>query len=229
MASFRDLLSPLAEADFRDFTKRTIPCEREILGIRIPLIRKIVKAIPKEDFSDYLCSETRSLEEVLARGFLIAQLPYEEMVTYFDSQIERLDNWCAVDTFCAASRKSIKKHEAEFLKSKVTPLLYSSQEYVTRAGLVCLLDFYVDEAYLPVIFSEALRLGNRQEYCVKMALAWLLAECYAKYPEISLVFLKKNQRNIDPWTLNKTISKIHDSYRISDKMKLEAKKLRVRQ
>lgn len=28
---------------------------------------------------------------------------------------------------------------------------------------------------------------------------------------------------------NKTISKIHDSYRVSDKMKLEAKKLRVRQ
>ena len=229
MASFRDLLLPLAEADFRDFAKRTIPCECEILGIRIPLIRKLVKAIPIEDFSDYLNRETRSLEEVLARGFLIAKLPSEEMVAYFDSQIERLDNWCAVDTFCAALRKSIKKNEAEFLKSKVTPLLDSSQEYVTRAGLVFLLDFYVDEAYLPVIFSEALRLGNRQEYYVKMALAWLLAECYAKYPEISLVFLKKNQRNIDPWTLNKTISKIHDSYRISDKMKLEAKKLRVRQ
>lgn len=220
---------PLAEADFRDFTKRTIPCESEILGVRIPLIRKLVKAIPKEDFSDYSDCETRSLEEVLARGFLIARLPYEEMVAYFDSQIERLDNWCAVDTFCAALRKSIKKHETEFLKSKVIPLLYSSQEYATRAGLVCLLDFYIDEAYLPVIFSETLRLGNRQEYYVKMALAWLLAECYTEYPEICLVFLKKNQRNINPWTLNKTISKIHDSYRVSDKMKLEAKELKVRQ
>ena len=228
MASFRKILLPLAEEDFREFTKRTIPCKREILGVRIPLIRKLVKAIPREDFSSYLSSEADSLEEVLARGFLIARLPYEEMLEYFDSQIRLFDNWCAVDTFCAALRKSIKNHETAFLELKVKPLLLSNKEYIARTGIVCLLDFYVSEEYLSVVFSEILKLGKRQEYYTKMALAWLIAECYTKFPDISLDFLKEHRANILPWTLNKAISKIHDSYRIDDKMKAKAAKLRIK-
>ncbi len=224
MASFRDLLLPLAEEDFREFTKRTIPCEREILGVRIPLIRKLVKAIPKEDFSDYLNSETQSLEEVLARGFLIARLPYDEMLSYFDSQIAYMDNWCAVDTFCAALRKCLKKHEGEFLGLKVKPLLLSDQEYVARAGAVLLLDFYVSAEYLSFVFERIEAFKDRDEYYLKMAVAWLLAECYIKFPAETDVFMCETKLN--SWTYNKAISKICDSYRVSAEDKDRLRKTR---
>lgn len=224
MKSFRDLLMPYIEEDFREFTKRTIPCETEILGVRIPTIRKIAKSIPKEDFQEFLEAPTDSLEEVLARGFLIARLPYEEMLEYFDSQIELVDNWAAVDTFCASLRKSIKGHEANFLEKKVEPLLSSKKEYVARTGIVCLLDFYVQADYLQQDFVFIQQLGDRQKYYVKMALAWLIAECCTKFPSETLEFMK--DAAIDKWTLNKSISKICDSYRVSGEMKDEARKLR---
>lgn len=224
MNTFRDLLLPYTEPDFREFTKRTIPCEREILGVRIPTIRKLAKAIPKEEFAEYLKISTDSLEEVLMRGFLIARLPYDEMLNYFDSQIQLVDNWAAVDTFCAALRKSIKNHEADFLEKKVEPLLDSDKEYAARTGIVCLLDFYVQKDCLQRVFEYIAKLGDRQEYYVKMALAWLIAECYTKFPSETLEFMKNAK--IDKWTLNKSISKICDSYRVSEEMKAEAKRLR---
>ena len=224
MNTFRDLLLPYAEPDFREFTKRTIPCGCEILGVRIPTIRKLAKAIPKEEFAEYLKISTDSLEEVLMRGFLIARLPYDEMLNYFDSQIQLVDNWAAVDTFCAALRKSVKNHEADFLEKKVEPLLDSGKEYVARTGIVCLLDFYVQKDYLQRVFEYIAKPGDRQEYYVKMALAWLIAECYTKFPSETLEFIKSAK--IDKWTLNKSISKICDSYRISEEMKAEAKRLR---
>lgn len=217
---------PCAEEDFREFTKRTIPCDTEILGVRIPTIRKIVKSIPKDDFHEYLEAPANSLEEVLARGFLIARLPYEEMLEYFDSQIQLVDNWAAVDTFCASLRKTIKSHEADFLEKKVEPLLQSNEEFVARTGVVCLLDFYVQPEYLQTNFKYITKQGDRQEYYVKMALAWLITECYTKFPNETLEFLKTAK--IEKWTLNKSISKICDSYRVSDEMKTEAKALRFR-
>lgn len=217
---------PYIEEDFREFTKRTIPCETEILGVRIPAIRKIAKSIPKDDFHEYLEAPANSLEEMLARGFLISRLPYEEMLDYFDSQIQLVDNWAAVDTFCASLRKTIKSHEADFLEKKVGPLLQSDKEYTTRTGIVCLLDFYVQPDYLQTNFKYITMLGGRQEYYVKMALAWLIAECYIKFPNETLEFLKTAK--IEKWTLNKSISKICDSYRISDEMKTKAKALRSR-
>lgn len=224
MASFRDLLLPLAEAEFREFTKRTIPCEREILGVRIPLVRKVVQAIPKEDYARFLNEEPKSLEEVLARGFLIARLPYEEMLSYFDSQIAYMDNWCAVDTFCAALRKCLKKHEAEFLDLKVKPLLLSDREYVARAGAVLLLDFYVSEEYLPFVFESIEAFKDREEYYLKMAVAWLLAECYIKFPAETDIFMRETKLN--SWTFNKAISKICDSYRVSAEDKDRLRKMR---
>lgn len=225
MKSFRDLLTPYIEEDFREFTKRIIPCEREILGVRIPTIRKLARTIPKEDFKEYLNADTKSIEEVLMRGFLIARLPYDEMLKYFDSQIQLVDNWATVDTFCASLRKAIKNHEADFLEKKVEPLLQSNEEYITRVGVVCLLDFYVQADYLQKVFKFISQLGNRQEYYVKMALAWLIAECYTKFPNETLDFMKS--ATIDKWTLNKSISKICDSYRVSGEMKTKAKSLRV--
>jgi len=50
-----------------------------------------------------------------------------------------------------------------------------------------------------------------------MAEAWLICELYIKYPEKTRQFIKNNKLN--KFTQNKAISKIHDSYRVSDEEK----------
>ncbi len=220
-ADFRTKLASLSDDEYREFCMRGIPCDRPFLGVRIPEIRKLVKDIPKENLAEFLVERPVAIEEVIARGFAIARLPYDEMIKVFDSHIKLLDNWCTVDTFCAALRKTVKNHEADFLDQKVEPLLESKNEFATRAGLVCLLDFYVKPDYLGLIFDRVESLKNRDEYYVKMAIAWLLAECFIKFPDETISYLKVSK--LEPWTFNKTLSKICDSYRVNPETKIIVK------
>jgi 3-methyladenine DNA glycosylase AlkD len=222
--AFRTKLISLADEEYREFSKRGIPCDRPFLGVRIPDIRKLVKEIPPQDFETFLNIKPIAIEEVIARGFLIARLPYEQMLQYFDSQIRLLDNWCTVDTFCAALRKTVKHHEAEFFDNKVEKLLVNKNEFAVRAGVVLLLDLYVNFDYLFTIFDRIESLKTRKEYYVKMAVAWLLAECFIKFPDETLSYLKVSK--LEPWTFNKAISKICDSYRVDPETKKYLKTLR---
>ena len=238
---FRRNLVSLADEKYRDFSMKSIPCERPFLGVRIPEIRKLTREIPPENYADFLDASPVAIEEVLARGFLIARLSYEEMLNYFDSQIKLLDNWCTVDTFVAALRKPVKNHEADFLEQKVKPLLESKNEFTLRTGLVCLLDFYIKPEYLELIFAYADKINDQilivkssssnkssspkpsePNYYVKMALAWLLAECFIKYPDRTYTYF--GTAKLDKWTYNKTISKVCDSYRVDKSVKQELRK-----
>jgi hypothetical protein len=55
-----------------------------------------------------------------------------------------------------------------------------------------------------------------------MAEAWLVCEMYTKFPKETTEFIKKN--NLNKFTQNKAISKIHDSFRVSAKEKELLKK-----
>lgn len=221
---FQTKLLSLSDDEYREFSMRGIPCERPFLGARIPEIRKLVKEIKREDFDEFLASSPIAIEEVIARGFLTARLPYNEMLEVFDSQVELLDNWCTVDTFCAALRKVVKRHEEDFLDQKVMKLLKSKNEFSVRAGIVFLLDLYVNPDYLHLIFDQVESLKGHDEYYVRMALAWLVAECFIKFPEETYGYLKCSK--LDKWTFNKAISKICDSYRVDSETKEEIKRLR---
>ena len=223
-SAFQTKLISLADDKYREFSIRGIPCDRPFLGVRIPRIRKLVKEIPPEQLEEFIKAKPLAIEEVIARSFAIARLPYDKMLENFDSQIQYLDNWCTVDTFCAALRKTVKHHEDDFLDKKVENLLSSKDEFAVRTGVVCLLDFYVKPEFIHLIFDRIENLRAREEYYIKMAIAWLLAECFIKYPEMTRDYLGRSK--LDKWTFNKAISKICDSYRVDNDTKTEVKKLR---
>lgn len=221
---FKSRLISFSDDEYREFTMKGVPCDRPFLGVRIPKIRELVYQVSPDDFEEFLKAAPVSFEEVIARGFLISRLPYAEMLKVFDSQVLLLDNWCAVDTFCASLRKVVKGNEEDFLERKVEKLLASKDEFAVRAGLVFLLDFYVRFEYLFLIFDRIESLAFRDEYYIKMATAWLIAECFIKFPEETLVFMKKAK--LSEFVLRKAISKICDSRRVDLSLKEEVKKLR---
>ena len=225
--TYNDLLGQLdsyAEDNFREFTMRSIPSERPFFGVRIPQVRKIASQIPQEKIPEFLGVKPVAFEEVLIRGMLICRLPYDEMLKYFDSQVEYIDDWAACDTFCPGLKKIIKKQRAEFLDEKVEPLLKSDKEFAIRVGLIILKSSYLDADYLNLIFDRVESLKNVDKYYVKMAIAWLLSECFIKFPEETLGFLKVS--GLPAWTFNKTISKICDSFRVESETKNYLKTLR---
>lgn len=236
---FCNQLMSLSEGGYHDFSKNLTPTERPFMGVRIPYQREMAKAIRKGNYQEFLSFEPVSFEEVNVHGFVIASLPYDEMKKRFAAHVERIDNWSSCDTFCA-SLKSIRKNRADFLDT-VDDNLKSLNEFNVRVALVILLDHYVTPdapEYLQVIFDrirefEGLISDGPGEmkalawdaYYVKMAIAWLLAECYIKFPDDTHEFLSNS--HLPKWTFNKTISKICDSYRVDRDRKTELKQMRM--
>ena len=224
--TYREIRSELTkniDDKYQIFVSKANPTNRPILGVRIPTVREIARSIPREDFAEILKVEPVSQEELMLRGMLIARMPYDEMCKNFDSQVAVIDDWCSCDTFCASLKPLIKKHHQEFFEQKIDPLLRSKKEFEVRVGLVLLLG-YVSPDYLAVIFDRVEKLTGREEYYMKMAIAWLLAECFIKFPEATLGYLKVSK--LPKWTFNKTISKICDSFRVEEDIKKYLKTLR---
>lgn len=232
-SEFREKLAYYADDSYREFSQKGIPTERPFIGVRIPQIREIANNISPKFYDNFLKTEPVAIEEVLARGMVICRLQYEEILapqkafynkSYFDSQIDIIDNWCTCDTFCSGVAKRIKNHRAEFLDQKIENLLTDSREFAVRTGLVLLKCAYMDFDYLNLIFDRVESLRNREEYYIKMASAWLIAECFTKYPEATFAYLKFTK--LPKWTFNKTISKICDSYRVLEEDKALLRKMR---
>lgn len=220
---FLSYLKSLGEENYKEFSKKLTPTKYEILGIRVPLQRKIAKEIQKGNAKSFLkfCDSTY-FEEINIEGFVIANLPPEEIEIYFDTYLEKIDNWATCDGFCN-SMKNIKKEKEKYLE-KIEKLLKESHPFKVRVGLVLLLSYYVEEKYIKEILTLVDKI-NREEYYINMAIAWLVAECFIKYPNVTMPYLKEN--HFSPFTQNKTISKIRDSYRVSKEIKEELKKYRV--
>lgn len=213
----RGQLAFYAEDEYREFARKITPSKRPFLGVRIPLIRKVANTVPRKDYEELLMAKPVALEEVLVRGMIICKLPYDEMLKWFDSQVLYIDDWSTCDVFCAGLRRVVRGHLDEFLESKVKGLVIDPREFAVRVGIVILKTSYVKQKYLEPIFEVVEDLALRDEYYVKMAIAWLIAECFIKYPDETLEYLKVTK--LSKWTFNKTISKICDSYRVSGEMK----------
>lgn len=227
ICEYRELRKALASLEddwYREFSMKGIPSERPFIGVRIPLVREVVAKVPAEKVDEFLKVEPVAIEEVLARGMLLCRLPYEGMMEWFDSQIDYIDNWCTCDVFCSGVCRKIGMHREEFLELKVDGLLEAKDEFAVRVGLVMLKCGYVSDDYLAVIFDRVERIASREEYYVRMAIAWLVAECFIKYPEETLAYMKVSK--LPKWTYDKTISKICDSYRVDEEMKEMLRKMR---
>ncbi|MBR2659600.1 DNA alkylation repair protein, partial [Candidatus Saccharibacteria bacterium] len=75
-----------------------------------------------------------------------------------------------------------------------------------------------------VIFDRVDGLAEREEYYIRMGIAWLLCDCFIKYPTATIGYMVSSKLPV--WTFNKTISKICDSYRVDEETKDLVRKMR---
>lgn len=223
--SYKDFINNLFLLQDLEYQKQSLKLtstKYEMIGIRIPLLRKIAKDISKSNPFKFLEEvKDKYYEEVLIEGFVIASLDEKYFFDYFPKYISKIDDWAICDSFCN-SLKFIKNNKKKYF-DYFTNLLYKEQEFEVRVGLVVLLNFYVDKEYIKDIFTLINKI-TLDKYYVNMAIAWLLAECFISYPDITKEYLKVAK--INNFTFNKTLSKIRDSYRVSKKEKEELRKMK---
>lgn len=221
--AFQTRLANLVDDGYRDFVIKGVPTDYPLLGVRVPHLREFAKEITENNqAADFLSHEPQSFEELDIYGMVIAALPYEEMLTHLDTFVSLIDNWAICDNF-VSSLKSIPKHRANFLGT--IDKLLPGPEFSARVALVCLKCYYITPDYLAVIFDRIVSVKDREEYYVQMAIAWLIAECFIKFPDETWDFLAA--KILPKWTQNKAISKIRDSYRVDRELKSRLLTLKI--
>jgi len=210
-----------AEADYKKFSSSLIPNIDNVLGIRLPNLRKIAKTIAKNDWQTFLSKhEEKFMEDVMLKGMVITYLneDYKIMLNLVKNFVPKINNWAVCDTFCTGL-KFLKKDKKEAFRFLV-PYLKSKDEYKLRFAVVTLLSQFIDDDCIDEVLKILFNLKS-EYYYANMGIAWAVSVCYVKYPDLTLKYLKTN--SLDDFCHNKSISKIIESYRVPkcDKEKLK--------
>ena len=219
----RKQLEELAEESYRQFSARLTPGKDNILGVRLPLLRKIAKEILKKDWRDYLNQASDdSMEEVLLQGMVIngCNAELEEKFMLAKAFIPKIDCWAVCDSFCNGWK--IKNEDQTMVWDFLQPYLISDREYDIRFGVVMLLHYLTPE-YAPLAFEHFNRIRH-QDYYVKMAIAWVLSMYFVHLPELTMEYLKNN--NLDTFTYHKALQKAIESLRVTPESKAELREMK---
>lgn len=224
LEKLRKQLFQLQDLKYQKFHSNLCPGVSNIIGVRTPDIRKIVKKLLKEDFITYITTpDKKYYEEIMIEGLLIAEskISFIEKVKYLDEFIPKINCWAITD-ICAASFK-LKKDELNSLWNYLKKYENIKQEYELRFMIVMWMDHYLIDDYIDEVLRKIDSIHSSYYY-VNMAIAWLISVSYIKYPDITLKYLKNS--NLDDRTYNKAIQKIIESNRVSKEEKEKFRKMK---
>lgn len=228
MNSIIDKLFELQDIKYRKFNKNLCPdTNKEMLGIKIPVLRKLAKEILKENdnWKEFVKNENvQYFEDVILQGFIIAysKLDFEEKLEYISLFVPRIDSWEICDTFVPTLK--IKDEFLEQYWKYISKYLNSKKEFEIRFAIISMLDYFINDKYIDKVIERLDKISH-EGYYVKMGVAWTMAEIGIKYNQKAMTYLKGNN-NLDKFTYNKTLQKMIESYRIDDTQKNELRKMK---
>lgn len=210
----KEQLAALADEQYKKFHSGLCPGTENILGVRVPALRKFAKELYKTRGIAVLQEIGNEFyEEILLQGMLIG-FEKEFRPDLILAFLPKIDNWAVCDIFCGGL-KVTKKHKAEMLEL-IQNALKSDHIFTVRFGIVMLLSYYVEEEYLPLLF-EAFDHARQDAYYVQMAVAWAVSVCLVKYFAETISYLEHCA--LDDFTFNKGLQKGIESYRLTKEQK----------
>ncbi|BFH14218.1 DNA alkylation repair protein [Paenibacillus melissococcoides] len=215
--TIRAQIMAMADEKYRQFSASLIPNINNVVGVRLPELRKLARSIAKGDWRAYLAqADSDYFEEVMLQGMVIgcAKADVEEILRHVSAFVPKIDNWSVCDSFCSGLK--IASSHQERVWEFIQPYLESDKEYEIRFGVVMLLNYYVDEPYIHRVLERLDRIKH-EGYYVKMAVAWAVSICFVKLPDITMDYLRGN--SLDDFTYNKALQKITESYRVAPETK----------
>lgn len=207
-----------SEEKYRKFSQSLIPNINNVLGVRLPILRKIAKKIYKsENWQDFLKqNDLEYMEETMLQAMIIglAKNSPENILKMVKFFIPKIDNWSVCDCFCSGLK--FASQNQEIVWDFIQPYFKSEKEFEIRFAYVMLLNYFINENYI----DQCLNLIDEFKYTryyAQMACAWTLSICYIRFPQKTLGYLEKSK--LDNWTFNKGIQKIYESLRVDKKTK----------
>ena len=213
-------LKALQDLKYQKFHSSLLPGVQNIIGVRMPLLRKLAKEVLRGDWRSYLDSSVAEpntyYEEDIIQALLIgtSKLSLQERHDYIKEFVPKINNWAVCDLFCG-TLKEAQWYPQEYWQM-LMPYFNSSNAYDLRFASVMLLNHFTGDEFA----EEALKLLDaikHEDYYVKMGVAWAISIFYIKQPQLTLKLIKQN--NLDDFTHNKVIQKIRESFRVSNEDK----------
>lgn len=219
MINVKKFIKDNADYDYSEFNKKFIISQYEIVGVRIPLLKKFAKEVEPEyiDLSDPHISH----EEILLYAFAAGQTKTEdEQLEYLSNLMPYIDNWATCDSSVSALKRLTDEKSYKFFSS----LLQSDKEFYVRVGIVSMMRNFLKTEKLEDILLQIEKI-EKKEYYINMAISWLYAELCAFNFEIGK---KQIEKTTDKFIRNKAISKACESFRVDKPNKMLLRTLKIK-
>ena len=246
--ALRRRLDKLTEPAYRTFVSKLLPGVDGILGVRVPTLRLLARKIAQDCGRQFLNAvfhlpalelndapsppnslksyRLESYEERLVVGFVVAEtrLDFDERLDAIAAFVPFVDSWAVCDSFSASL--SIPKDRRDEFWQFLDFCAASERPFEVRFAVVATLNHFLEKERLNAVFERANQIAARRlgEYYVDMSLAWLVAECFIRFPDATLKLLSQN--NFDDFTFNKSLQKIVESRRVDEATKNEIRRLK---
>lgn len=216
-------LEKYIDKSYREFNSRLIPGVENALGIRIPVLRNIVKEMNEDERRLFLNNLPHDWHEenIMHMIIISEENDYNKAKEMLSEFLPFVDNWQVCD---AGIPKVFKKLEdGEDLLLFVKKLISNEATFFKRYGIFILMKIYLDDFYNREILEMVAEI-NSEEYYVNMMRAWFFQEAMVKRYDDAIKYLEN--KKLDKFTHLKTISKCVDSRKIDEKTKQYLKTLR---
>ena len=224
MSAVTQRLFTLADEAYRQFQTPLLPTvePRRIIGVRTPILRKLAKELAGTAEAEAFLRDLPHTyyEENNLHAFLVEQIrDYDACIAAIDAFLPYVDNWSTCDGW---SPKVLKKHPEEVLV-KIREWMASDAPYTVRFGIGMLQRYFLDERF-NAVYLDWVSAIDREEYYVRMMVAWYFATALAKQYEATLPYIEEGRLPL--WMHNKTIQKAVESSRVTAEPKTYLKTLK---
>ena len=215
----KDYLFEIADKKYAEFSKSLSASDYVSIGVKNPILRKIIKDHKNDVDLDTSCFELGKYLEIdfIYFGLSLSRCQtLKEQLNFLNKNIKKAKSWAITDCVTTFLKKSTFDDFLTFyLHSYNSPFIFERR--------FCYV-FGLKYSKNPRILDIFPKFTLKDEYMVMMAEAWLLATVAIDFPDQVYDFLKSIN---DYRLIRKTISKMCDSYRINNEVKIRFKELRT--
>ncbi len=218
------ILEGLAEPGYQRFASSLIPGETQLMGVRLPQLRKLAKRLARENWQGYLIQDWgTSFEEVLLQGMILgyAKGTWEQRLQAVTAYLPQIRNWSICDSFCSSLK--MPKENPQGFWEYLSPLRDAQEEFTVRFAVVMLLNYYRSPEYYSrcIAYLDGVR---HPGYYAKMAVAWALSLFYCSFPQETMAYFADS--SLDREILYRALCKIIESHSITSQQREEIREYR---
>lgn len=219
----KNKLKDLSEEKYRNFHSSLLPGVKNILGVRMPLIKKIAREIAKDDWKGFFEAADEGIYEMkMLKGLSVAfaKCSAEEKIQYLERFIPLVDNWAICDCVCGSLKP--KKEEEQLYFDFAVEYAKRNGEFESRVGIVMLMNCFFTEKWIDKSL-EVFKKVHMGKYYTDMGFAWALSIGLIKFEDKTLEFMESTA--LSDFVYNKALQKARESLRVSESRKAVYKRM----